>query len=221
MNFSTKIIFLTLLSISWGRAAAPVRLGAPLGWFSPTRFVPRRLKRPQRKRPNSQKRQRPPAEAACLSLLLRHLLLLLLVLVLALGRLRLPLLFDLLRVILPLPFEPRFLSCSFFSLAFSEKAEKSIFGCFLGASSSSESNSYGCPRMGASASTMPQVSSHDDPKRGCPSGGSDGLGGTQRTSSSSSSCSTSTPKRSSSRRVRSSRMMRSSASRHCRKSSRF
>ena len=107
MNFSTKIIFLTLLSISWGRAAAPVRLGAPLGWFSPTRFVPRRLKRPQRKRPNSQKRQRPPAEAACLSLLLRHLLLLLLVLVLALGRLRLPLLFDLLRVILPLPFEPR------------------------------------------------------------------------------------------------------------------
>ena len=114
-----------------------------------------------------------------------------------------------------------FLSCSFFSLAFSEKAEKSIFGCFLGASSSSESNSYGCPRTGASASTMPQVSSHDDPKRGCPSGGSDGRSGTQRTSSSSSSCSTSTPKRSSSRRVRSSRMMRSSASRHCRKSSRF
>ena len=47
------------------------------------------------------------AEAACLSLLLRHLLLFLLVLVLALGRLRLPLFFDLLRVILPLPFEPR------------------------------------------------------------------------------------------------------------------
>lgn len=110
MNFSTKIIFLTLLSISWGRAAAAVRHGAPLGWFSCTVCAQATQAASKKAAKQSKETEAPgeaQAEAACLSLLLRHLLLFLLVLVLALGRLRLPLFFDLLRVILPLPFEPR------------------------------------------------------------------------------------------------------------------